>query len=60
MNEHIWAKKRELEEKFKQEKLKWRASEFYKIFKMATADNSKIKAKEKEIKKSLRKRQTKL
>ena len=60
INEHIWAKKRELEEKFKQEKLKWRASEFYKIFKMATADNSKIKAKEKEIKKSLSKRQTKL
>ena len=60
MNEYIWAKKRELEEKFKQEKLKWRASEFYKIFKMATADNSKIKAKEKEIKKSLSKRQTKL
>lgn len=60
INEHIWVKKRELEEKFKQEKLKWRASEFYKIFKMATANNSKIKAKEKEIKKSLSKRQTKL
>ena len=60
MNENIWAKKRELEEKFKQEKLKWRASEFYKIFKMATAANSKIKKKEKEIKKSLSKRQTKI
>ena len=59
-NEHIQTKKRELEEKLEEEKLKWRASEFYKIFKMATAANSRIRKREKEIMKSLSKKQTKL
>jgi len=71
LNEYIQTRKREFEErieeklekekeKFKQEKLKWRASEFYKIFKMATAANSRIRKREKEIMKSLSKKQTKL
>lgn len=49
-----------MREKFKEEKKQWRASEFYKIFKMATANNLKIKNKKMKIEESLTNKQSKL